>query len=536
MGLRSWRFALVLNSEEAAQPANPVILETIRLTKQFGSVVANDGVDFTLRKAEIHCLLGENGAGKSTLAECLYGYYHPESGEIHHKGRAVSLSSPSDAINLGIGMVHQHFILIEPLSVVENIIIGTKMKSTLLNLAQAERKIQDLCDQYGVQLNLKAKIWQLSVGEQQWVEILKALYVGCEILILDEPTAVLTPQETERMFGVLRQMKSQGLSIILITHKLGEVMDISDRVTVLRKGKRINTVDTRDVTKEDLARMMVGRSVIFRVHKDALEPGEVVLEAQGLRALSDMGQEMLRGIDLAVHSREILAIAGVAGNGQRELFETLIGARKATAGRVLLRGEDITGLPPRKRLLKGLAHVPEDRIRMGLIPEFSIAENLILGNQRLAPFRKGLGIDDGQVQKFAKESVETFEIATPSIRQRTRFLSGGNQQKVILARELHQRPQAFLVHQPTRGLDVGVIEYVHQQILALRSSGAAILLMSEDLSEIFSLADRILVMYRGAIMGAFPADETRLDEIGCLMAGFEYDPGAQNHKIGLEYE
>lgn len=502
--------------------SDPLLLETIGLTKRFGSVVANDGIDFNLRRGEIHCLLGENGAGKSTLAECLYGYYRPEAGEIRCAGSPVSLSSPSDAISLGIGMVHQHFILIEPLTVVENIVIGTQTAGLLTNLSQAERKIRELCELYGVQLNLKAKIWQLSVGEQQWVEILKALYVGCKILILDEPTAVLTPQETERLFGVLQQMKAQGLSIILITHKLGEVMDVSDRVTVLRKGRRIDTVDTEAVTKEDLACLMVGRPVIFRVHKEPLPPGEVVLEARGLEALNDMGQTALHRVDLTLRKNEILAIAGVAGNGQRELFEALIGARKVTAGTITLNGDEITNLPPRERMLRGIGHVPEDRIRMGLISEFSIAENLILGNHRRSPFKKGIRIDGSAVNAFANQAVEQFEIVTPSTAQKTRFLSGGNQQKVILARELHEQPQVLLVHQPTRGLDVGVIEYVHTQLLAKRRDGAAILLLSEDLSEVFSLADRIAVMYRGAVMGVFDADEAHLDEIGCLMAGFEY--------------
>jgi simple sugar transport system ATP-binding protein len=501
--------------------AESPILQTFALTKRFGAVLANDAVDFTLRKGEIHCLLGENGAGKTTLAECLYGYYHPDGGELQYDGKTVTLASPRDAIALGIGMVHQHFILIEPLTVVENIVIGTRSQGMLANLSQAEQKIKELCELYGVELNLKAKIWQLSVGEQQWVEILKALYVGCQTLILDEPTAVLTPQEAERLFGVLRLMKSQGLSIILITHKLGEVMDVSDRVTVLRKGKRIDTVNTRDVTKEDLARMMVGRTVIFRVQRDELEPGKAVLEIKALQAHNDMGQLALHNIDLTLHSREILGIAGVAGNGQRELFEALIGARKVTSGQILLEGQEITNQSPRRIMQQGVAHVPEDRLRMGLIPEFSVAENLILGNHRNQPFNNGLQINNREVQQFAADSIERYEIVTPTATQKTRFLSGGNQQKVILARELYHQPRVLLVHQPTRGLDVGVIEYVHTQLLAKRRDGAAILLLSEELSEIFSLADRIAVMYRGRVMGIFSAAEAQLDEIGCLMAGFE---------------
>lgn len=503
-----------------SQAANGTpVIQTIDLTKRFGNVVANDGICFDLRKGEIHCLLGENGAGKTTLAECLYGYYQPDSGEIRFNGQPVALSSPSDAIDLGIGMVHQHFVLIEPLTVVENIIIGTESAGVLTNLGQAERKIKELCDLYGVDLNLRAKVWQLSVGEQQWVEILKALHVGCQVLILDEPTAVLTPQESERLFNVLRQMKKQGLSIIFITHKLKEVMQVSDRVTVLRRGKLVATANTRDMTKEDLACMMVGREVVFRIERDNIELGRPVLEVRELRALNDMGQEALHGIDLRIHEHEILGIAGVAGNGQRELFEVLVGVRRAQAGQVLLGGEDITNISPQQIMAKGISHIPEDRIRMGLIPNFTVAENLILGNQRLPPYRRGLNINTRYVREFAHTCVESYEIATPSIDQKTKYLSGGNLQKVILARELRHIPRVLLANQPSRGLDVGVIEYVHCRLLEMRRSGAAILLFSEDLDEILSLSDRIMVLFKGQNMGTFQAEEARVDTIGLLMAG-----------------
>ncbi len=501
-----------------AADGTPVI-QTVDLTKRFGNVVANDGICFDLRKGEIHCLLGENGAGKTTLAECLYGYYQPDGGEIRFNGQPVTLSSPSDAIDLGIGMVHQHFVLIEPLTVVENIIIGTESAGVLTNLSQAERKIKELCDLYGVDLNLGAKVWQLSVGEQQWVEILKALYVGCQVLILDEPTAVLTPQESERLFNVLRQMKEQGLSIIFITHKLKEVMQVSDRVTVLRRGKLVATANTRDMTKEDLACMMVGREVVFRIERDNIELGRPVLEVRGLRALNDMGQEALHGIDLCIHEHEILGLAGVAGNGQRELFEVLVGVRRAQAGQVLLDGEDITNISPQQIIAKGISHIPEDRIRMGLIPNFTVAENLILGNQRLPPYRRGLNINARYVREFAQTCVASYEIATPSIDQKTKYLSGGNLQKVILARELQHIPRVLLANQPSRGLDVGVIEYVHCRLLEMRRSGAAILLFSEDLDEILSLSDRIMVLFKGQNMGTFRAEEARVDTIGLLMAG-----------------
>lgn len=500
-----------------------LVIQTKGLTKRFSNVVANDNVSVDVRKGEIHCFLGENGAGKSTLSECLYGFYQPDSGQILFKGKPVKISSPSVAIDLGIGMVHQHFVLIEPLTVIENIVLGTEPMGIFPKLGEAEEKIQALCDSYGVDLNLHAQIWQLSVGQQQWVEILKALYVGIDLLILDEPTAVLTPQESERLFEVLQQMKAKGLSIIFITHKLKEVMRVSDRVTVLRKGKLIDTVNTADMTREDLACMMVGREVVFRVEKEHVERGEPILQIKDLYVKNDWNQNALCGINLTVHKGEIVGVAGVGGNGQKELFEALIGIRKADRGEVRLKDELITQLSPREIMTRGIGHVPEDRIRMGLIPDFSVAENLVLGHHRDSPVRKGLNIDSGYMKAFAEQCVEDFDIMTPSIDQQTQFLSGGNQQKVILARELNQKPQIILTNQPTRGLDVGVIEYVHEQLLEMRKEGGGILLFSEDLDEILNLSDRIAVLYKGEIMGIMDAKEARVDEIGLMMAGCTED-------------
>jgi ABC-type uncharacterized transport system ATPase subunit len=499
--------------------AETYLLEAVQLTKRFSQVLADDKVDFNVRKGEIHCLLGENGAGKTTLAECLYGFYKPEEGEIRFNGECCDLNSPNDAIHLGIGMVHQHFVLVEPLSVIENIVMGTDHKGILLDLPATEKKIKSLCELYDVKIDINAKIWQLSVGEQQWVEILKALYTGVQLLILDEPTAVLTPPEADRLFSVLHRMKGEGLSIIFITHRLKEVMQVSDRVTVLQKGKKVATVNTKDVTTEQLAYMMVGRKVVFRVNRDEIERGDPILEITDLSAKSDMGVEALHGINLVLHRNEILSIAGVAGNGQKELFEVLVGVRKPLSGEVLLGGKNISNHSPRKIANEGLAHIPDDRIGSGLISDFSVEENLILGLEETPPYRKGPFLNKSYIKKFADESVTQFDIVTPSIKQRTSYLSGGNLQKVILARELRQSLKVLLANQPSRGLDVGVIEYVHKKLLDMRRSGIGILLISEDLDEIFNLSDRIAVMFKGRILKIFNANEATLESIGLLMAG-----------------
>jgi general nucleoside transport system ATP-binding protein len=501
-----------------------VILETVGLTKRFSQVLANDHISLTIRKGEIHCLLGENGAGKSTLAECLYGYYQPDEGQILFKGEPTLSTSPQDAIRLGIGMVHQRFSLVEPFSVLENIQLADRSTGLFLGQHRSEERLRSLCETYGVCLDPRMPIWQLSVGEQQWVEILKTLYVGAELLILDEPTEVLTPQETDRLFAVLQKMKSEGLSIIFITHKLPEVMKVSDRVTVLRKGKLVDTVDTADVTMTGLAKMMVGREVVFRVGRGATPIGEPIMELRDLRANNDLGREGLRGISLTLHSGEILGLAGVAGNGQKELFEALVGVRATTGGQILVGGDNLAGLTPAQIMNKGVGHIPEDRICQGLIMEFTVADNLILGQQWSRQFQSRLFLDREKIRAYSRDCIATFEIATPSPDQPTRCLSGGNLQKVILARELRQQPRILLANQPTRGLDVGIVEYVHRTLLAKRQEGAGILFSSEDLDEILGLSDRIAVIYRGQIAAVLPALEARVEDIGLLMAGTRSAP------------
>jgi general nucleoside transport system ATP-binding protein len=495
------------------------LLRVEQLTKRFPQVVANEGVSVEINKGEIHCLLGENGAGKTTLAECLYGFYKPDSGQIYFKGMPVKLSSPVDAINLGIGMVHQHFVLVPPLTVVENVVVGIQENGLILDLKKSEQRLSNICETYGIHVDLQAKIWQLSVGEQQWVEILKALYVGSELLILDEPTAVLTPQETERFFSTLKQMSREGLSILLITHKLNEVMQISDRVTVLRRGKLVATAQTSEVTKAELARMMVGREVIFSVHKSGSSRQGPVLTVKELHARGDRGQEVLQGVSFDLHRGEILGLAGISGNGQKELFEVLSGVRQADSGQVILEDEDITNRSSKYVMSRGVGHVPEDRLQEGLIPDFNLSENLILGQQRSKLYRRGMFLNFEQIRKFAMMCVSTFEIKTPSLNQPTKFLSGGNIQKIILAREFTQCPQCLLANQPTRGLDVGVIEYVHKRLLEKREEGIGILLASEDLDEIMDLSDRIAVLFKGQILGIFDEQEADIEKIGLLMAG-----------------
>lgn len=494
------------------------LLHTQALTKIFHQVVAIDSVSFDVRPGEIHCLLGENGAGKSTLAECIYGFYKPEQGQIFVQGQPVEMSSPAEAIGHGIGMVHQHFVLVPTLSVLENIVVGTDASGILLDLGKAEKEVKRLCQRYCVELDLGAKVWQLPVGQQQWVEILKVLYVGARLLILDEPTAVLTPQESRALFEILGMMTRENMSVILISHKLNEVLQ-SDRVTILRKGKKIATVQTAETTREELTAMMIGREVDVSLTKDDPVMGPEILAIQKLKARDDRGREALRGIDLVVRGGEIVGIAGVAGNGQKELFETLIGVRKARSGQVTLLGEDITRRSPKYIQEKGVAFIPEDRFAEGLVPDFSVEENLILGSQRAARFKSRGFIDFARVTDFANKCIADYEIATPSGKTLTRTLSGGNAQKLIVAREFAQAAKLTLANQPSRGLDVGVIEYMHQVLLEKRGEGGAILLASEDLDELYNIADTIVVIYKGQIMGRFPAAEADIQQIGLLMVG-----------------
>lgn len=508
-------------NEEISAIASTPALKIENLTKRFGEVVANDHICFDVEAGEIHCLLGENGAGKSTLMECLYGYYQPDSGHIFVKGKPVAIASPRQAIRMGIGMVHQHFELVESLSVIENIFLATEASGFWLDLSKARKKVQALCELYGVDLDLDTEVAQLSVGQQQWVEILKALYNKIDLLILDEPTAVLTPQESERLFQVLQQMKNDGLAIILISHKLDEVLAVADRITVLRKGKHITTVHPSDVSKTELASLMVGRQVSFQVEKTALSPGNATLILDRISAHNDRGHPALNQLSLTVHQHEIVGIAGVAGNGQKELSEVLIGVRPTTSGNMWLDDESITALPPQSLIQRGIAMIPQDRLREGLIGDFSIAENLILGLQHQPPFsQKGL-LKRQAIADTAKQHIQDFEIATPSHRTKTRSLSGGNLQKVILAREITRQPKLIIANYPSRGLDVGAIEYVHSKLLEQRDRGAGILLISEELDELFSLSDRIAILYRGQILGVFPTSDITLEKVGLLMAGVQ---------------
>lgn len=495
------------------------VLQVRNLNKTFGDFVANDNIKFNLRKGDIHSLLGENGAGKSTFAKCLYGAYAPDSGDIKINGQNVRFNSPRDAIHHGIGMVHQHFVLVPTFTVAENIVVGVEKTGISPGINEAAERITELCNRFGVELDPFAIVSNLSVGEQQWVEILKTIISGVEILILDEPTAALTPQESEQLFSIVKQMTQDGTSVIFITHKLDEVVAVSDRTTIFRKGKVVGTVKTSDTNKMQLATFMVGRGVHFEVAKTAQEAGETVLEIRDLRVENDNKRELLKGINLQVRKKEILGIAGVGGNGQVELFDVLVGVQSASSGSVKLSGDVITNLSPAKIAAKGLANIPSDRIKQGLLLEFSVAENLMLGSQWSPPFKSRFFLDEKQIISNADSLIQEYEIATTGPGQMAARLSGGNLQKLILARELSRKIKCVIANCPTRGLDVGAIEYVHQRLIELRDEGIGVLLISEDLDEILNVADRIVVIFRGKIMGEFMTGDVSREQIGLLMAG-----------------
>lgn len=494
-----------------------VVVEMKGIVKRFPGVVANDHVDLDLRSGEIHALLGENGAGKTTLMNVLYGLYRADEGIITVNGRQVTLGSPKDAIDLGIGMIHQHFALIPPMSVTENIMLVSKSEGILTNPKQVEEAVSELCERYSLRVDPKARIWQLSVGEQQRVEIAKALYVGANILILDEPTAVLTPQETDQLFNTLRQMKKEGKALVFISHKLDEVLAISDRITVLRKGKVVSTVDASQTGKIELAKMMVGRDVVFRLSKATVQKGAEALRLEGVSALDDRGLQALKNVSFSMFEGEVLGVAGVAGNGQRQLAQVLTGMRKPTAGRIFIKGRGITSFTPADLLELNFGYIPEDRIDSGAILDLSVNDNLIL---KVYPsLTKGLFLDRSAVAKYAEGLIREFDVVTPSGDSPAKTLSGGNIQRLILARELSLEPRIIVASQPTRGLDVGATEDIRRKLLAERERGSAILLISEDLEEIMSLSDRIAVLYEGRIMGIVPADRAKIEEIGLMMAG-----------------
>lgn len=498
------------------------LVEMKGITKRFPGVVANDHVDFEVKVGEVHALLGENGAGKTTLMNVLYGIYLPDEGEVYVRGRSVTIRSPKDAINLGIGMVHQHFTLIPSHSVAENVALGLRGGGFLLRLKEVERRIVELSGRYGLKVDPKAKVWQLSIGEQQRVEIIKALYRDVDLLILDEPTSVLTPREAEDLFAVLRRMAASGKAVVFITHKLREVFAVSDRVSILRRGKMVGTLKTSETNVDELAKMMVGREVSRLPPKtEPLKAGDVVLEVKNLRALNDKGLLALKDVSFTVYEGEVFGVAGVAGSGQKELVEVIAGLRRALTGQVLLRGRDITNLPPRRIFEAGVAYIPEDRLKVGLVPSLTVAENLILRSYYEKPFSNGFLLNLKEVFNHAKKLIEEFNIVTPSEKTPCKFLSGGNLQRLILSRELSSNAKLILAAYPTRGLDVSATEYVHEVLLKSKSRGAAILLISEDLDEVVSLSDRVAVMFEGRIVGVKPARGVSVEELGLMMAGAE---------------
>ncbi len=493
------------------------------ITKRFPGVVANDGVHFEAAEGEVHALLGENGAGKSTLSNILTGLYRPDGGEILLWGRPVSFASPREALEAGIGMVHQHFRLVPPFTVAENVILGDHRgegKKFMVHPRRIERRVAELGERYRIAVDPRAHIWQLSIGEQQRVEILKALYREARILILDEPTAVLTPQEAASLFETLRVMADEGRTIIFISHKLHEVKAVSDRVTVLRDGKTIDTVSTADATTRSLASLMVGREVSLATRVErALELGEPVLEVSALWAQGDRGGDALRGIDLTLRAGEILAIAGVAGNGQRELAETITGMRTPTRGEILLGGKRLRGGDAREAIRAGVAHVPEDRLHTGVAPSLSISSNVVLKSYRAGHVTRGPLLRLRAIRKYAAELIHRYDVRGGGPELPARQLSGGNLQKVVLAREFEGSPRVLVVASPTRGLDVAAIETVHRYLRQAAEGHVGVLLISEDLDEILALADRVAVMYEGAIVGERDAESATVGELGLLMAG-----------------
>lgn len=496
-------------------------VEMKSITKVFGSFTANDSIDLTVHRGEIHALLGENGAGKSTLMNILYGLYMPTQGRISIYGKEVNIHNPNDAIRLGIGMVHQHFMLIPPFTVAENIVLGSEPMKGIgqVDMKKAIQDVEELSKRYGLYVDPKARVMDITVGMQQRVEILKALYRGAEILILDEPTAVLTPQEIGELIDIMHNLTQQGKTIILITHKLKEIKEAADFCTIIRRGKYIDTVKVDDTTQEQLAAMMVGREVNFTVDKAPAVMGEDVLSIEDLRATNNRGVTVLKGLNLKVKKGEILGIAGIDGNGQSELVEVITGLRRADSGSVRINGKEILNQTPRTIMEAGVYNIPEDRQRRGLVLDFTVAENMILQNYNKPRFAKKGKLIEGNIRQFAKELIETFDVRPTNEQLKARSLSGGNQQKVIIAREVTNDPDLLIATQPTRGLDVGAIEFVHKSLVQQRDKGKGVLLVSFELDEIISVSDRIAVIYEGEIVGIIDAKDADEKQIGLMMAG-----------------
>ncbi len=496
------------------------ILKMVSISKYFGTFAANEDVSLEVQKGEIHSLLGENGAGKSTLMNVLYGLYKPEKGEIFFDGKKLNLNSSKDAIDMGIGMIHQHFMLIPVHTVLENVIMGMgKEKGFVINEEKLEKEILEIADKYGMKISLNSKVSDLSVGEQQRVEIVKALYRGAKLLIMDEPTAVLTPQETEELFSTLRKMADGGMSIILITHKLNEVMSVCDRVTVLRDGKVTGRIDIKDTNELELTKAMIGRELSPVCKEKECCKGEKVLELKDVSYEDAAGVRTLNNINLHLCSGEVLGIAGVDGNGQKELAEVIAGLMHATSGNVLLGGEEITNKSIPEIINMSVGYIPEDRHKRGLVLDFSVSENLIMKDYCKSPFRKKVFFDFNVINSHAEQMIKKYSIKTPGRNAEARKLSGGNQQKIVVAREVDKQPRLLIAVQPTRGVDIGAIEFIHKQIVKAKEQGTAVLLISTELSEINLLSDRIAVIYKGGIVGEIDQSEFEESTIGLMMAG-----------------
>lgn len=503
------------------------VIEMLGIRKEFGNFVANNNITLQLKKGEIHALLGENGAGKSTLMNVLFGLYQPEAGEIKVRGKSVKITDPNVANDLGIGMVHQHFMLVENFTVTENIILGSEpTKAGVVNIKDAAKEIKALSERYQLDVDPYAKIEDISVGMQQRVEILKTLYRGAEILIFDEPTASLTPQEIDELMKILRLLIKEGKSIIIITHKLKEIMEVSDRVTIIRKGEGIGTVVTAETNTDELAELMVGRQVSFKTVKKDSTPGEVMLDIQNLIVTDNRGVEKVKNLNLQVRTGEIVGIAGIDGNGQSELIEAITGLRKAKSGTVKLHGKDITNLKPRKITESGIGHIPQDRHKHGLVLDFPIGHNIVLQTYYKEPISKGGVMNYKKVNEIARKVIEAYDVRTGNGEMTpARALSGGNQQKAIIGREVSRDPELLIAALPTRGLDVGAIEFIHARLIEQRDKGKAVLLISFELDEVMNVSDRIAVIYDGIIMDTVSPKETTEQELGLLMAGEQRKKG-----------
>ncbi len=504
----------MINAEKSS-----LAVQMLGIVKKFPGVIANDNVDFEVRRGEVHTLLGENGAGKSTLMQVLSGLYQPNAGEILVQGQKVELKSPRDSMDAGIGMVYQRFMLVKKHTVVENVILGLQEFGAVINYRKAVKKIREISQEYGLEIDPNAHIWNLSIGEQQRVEIVKMLFRNVEILILDEPTAVLTPQEATELFNTVRVLTGEGKSIIFISHKLNEVMEISDRITILRKGEKVTTILKEDTNERDLANLMVGREVLLDIHREMTATEEPVLTVTGVTAVDDRFLPALQGVNFRVHKGEILGLAGVSGNGQRELEQVLTGLRQPTNGTVILGEKEIAGLSPGEIIQDGMACIPSDRHGVGTAPALDFMTNIILKTYRYPPIASGIFLNYKIARKEADELQEKFDIKVPSRHAPVRLLSGGNLQKVIIARELTSNPKFLLAVHPTRGLDIGATEYVRKNLENMKRQGVAILLISEDLEELISLSDRIAAIYEGKITGTLPAQDATIEKLGLLMTG-----------------